>query len=194
MRSRFKVLGHPLHPILVVFPLALYPLALIGDIVFLAVFFIGGKVDPFWWSLAGWALLLGLVFQAQASLPGLIDWLNIPMSAPSKRTGTYHLITAIFLSILALASLLLRVFHNWGEAPSTLVFGAASGWAYVAIVLNVFLNLVAPFQGWLGGHLVYVHGIGVESSDKIDPVATVVDTEGDGEASPVTARRETSRA
>ena len=55
MRSRFKVLGHPVHPILVVFPLGLYPIALVADIIFLVLFFGFGTIDGFWWRMAFWS-------------------------------------------------------------------------------------------------------------------------------------------
>ena len=171
MRSRFKVLGHPAHPILVVFPLGLYPIALFCDIIFLALFFGFGTLDGFWWRMAFWSLIFGAVGTLMAALPGLIDYLNIPTDAPAKRTASFHLITSMFIVILTLSSIVLR---NWGDAPHTLNFGPTTSIFYIAILLNVFLNMLLPFQGWLGGHLVYAHGIGVESSDKIDPIATMV--------------------
>ena len=188
MRSRFKVLGHPLHPILIVFTLGLYPIALVADLVFVGMFFIGGKLDGFWWTMANWTLLFGLLGTLAAGLPGFVDWLNIPGDAPSKNPATFHLITSGFIITLTLASMALRGLHNGGAPPSTLNYGPDSGFAYVAIGLNLFMNILLGFQGWLGGHLVYVHGIGVESSDKIDPIATMVDAD-----TAADARREARR-
>src|SRR5690242_4129071 len=59
MRSRFKVLGHPLHPILIVFPLGLYPIALVCDLIFLGRFLWDGTIDGFWWGMALWSLIFG---------------------------------------------------------------------------------------------------------------------------------------
>jgi len=179
MRSRFKILGHPLHPMLVVFPLALYPIALICDFIFIGRWLWDGTMDGFWWSMAYWTLIFGLLMNLVGGLPGFIDWLNIPLDAPSKRPATYHMITAGFVIIVALGTILLR---DGGTPPRTLNFGANTSVFYVAIALNLFLNIILAFQGWLGGHLVYVHGLGVESSDKIDPIATQVNEEVSREA------------
>jgi uncharacterized membrane protein len=180
MRSRFKVLGHPLHPILIVFPLGLYPIALISDLIFIGRFLWDGTIDGFWWGMAFWTLIFGTLMTLGAALPGLIDWLNIPGDAPSKRPATFHLIIGVFFIVpLTLGSILLR---NWGTAPTTLNFGGGTSVFYVAIAINLFMNVLLGFQGWLGGHLVYVHGIGVESSDKIDPIATQVNEEVSREA------------
>ena len=187
MRSRFKVLGHPLHPILIVFPLGLYPIALVADIIFLVLYWGFGQIDGFWWRMSFWCLIFGAVMTLAAALPGFVDWLNIPGDAPSKRPATFHLIIGVFFIVpLTVASILLR---NWGDAPATFNYGASTSAFYIAIGLNLFMNLLLMFQGWLGGHLVYVHGIGVESSDKIDPIATQVNTETGS-----VARRESSRA
>ena len=178
MRSRFKVAGHPLHPVLVVFPLGLYPIALVCDIIFLAVYFIGGTIDGFWWRMAFWALIFGAIGTLMAALPGFIDWLNIPGDAPAKLPATWHMIVGgFFVVLLTLGSIALRAVNNWGEAPAKLDFGPDTSVYYIAIALNLFMNLVLAFQGWLGGELVYRHGLGVESSDKIDPITTVVNAE-----------------
>jgi uncharacterized membrane protein len=164
---------------LVVFPLGLYPIALICDLIFVGRFLWDGTVDGFWWGMAFWTLIFGLLMNAAGGLPGFVDWLNIPLDAPSKRPATYHMIIAGFVMTLVLASILLR---NWGTPPTTLNYEASTAAFYVAIALNLFMNIVLGFQGWLGGHLVYIHGLGVESSDKIDPIATQVNEEPSREA------------
>jgi uncharacterized membrane protein len=160
---------------LIVFPLGLYPIALICDFILIGRFLWDGKVDGFWWGMALWSLIFGALMTLAAALPGFVDWLNIPGGAPSKRPATFHLIIGVFFIVpLTIASILLR---NWGEAPATLNYGAGTSAFYVAILLNLFMNTLLAFQGWLGGHLVYAHGIGVESSDKIDPIATQVNAD-----------------
>ena len=161
MRSRFKVLGHPLHPILIVFPLGLYPIALVADIIFLVLYWGFGQIDGFWWRMGFWCLIFGAVMTLAAALPGFVDWLNIPGDAPSKRPATFHLIIGVFFIVpLTVASILLR---NWGDAPATFNYGASTSAFYIAIGLNLFMNLLLMFQGWLGGHLVYSLRLGIGS-------------------------------
>lgn len=175
MKSRFKVLGHPAHPTLVVFPLAFYPLAAVAEVVYLILIAVGyHNTDHllnfdvgFWWRAGFWMLLIGLLGHAAAALPGFIDWLNIPNAAPAKDKATFHLIIAIFLAGIAVMALLLL---NLGEPPAQLRFPEELA-LLVGVGLNLFNGFIlATYQGWLGGELVYRHGIGVERTDDIDPI------------------------
>ena len=92
MKSRFKVLGHPAHPILIVFPLAFYPVAAIAEVIYLLLLLFGWKPTDmllnfdvgFFWR-AGFVLqFVGLLGTLAAALPGFVDWLNIPNDAPAK--------------------------------------------------------------------------------------------------------------
>ena len=99
MRSRFKLLGHPAHPIMVVFPLAFYPLAAIAEVIYFVLILVGwhnaDKIltfdTAFFWRAGFLMLVVGWLGQMAASLPGLIDWLNIPNTAPAKDKATFHL-------------------------------------------------------------------------------------------------------
>lgn len=178
MKSRFKVLGHPAHPTLVVFPLAFYPLAAISEIIYLILWFFGFKnndsilgssFDPaFFWRAGFFMLLVGILGTLAAALPGFVDWLNIPNAAPAKDKATFHLIIGLLLAGLNVMALLLL---NWGTPPARLQFPDDLT-LMVGVGLNIFNGLMlATYQGWLGGELVYRHGIGVEQADDIDPIA-----------------------
>jgi uncharacterized membrane protein len=175
MKSRFKVLGHPAHPTQVVFPLAFYPQAAVAEVVYQIQRAVGySNTDyllnfdvGFWWRAGFWMLLIGLLGHAAAALPGFIDWLNIPNAAPAKDKATFHLIVAIFLAGIAVMALLLL---NLGEPPAQLRFPEELA-LLVGVGLNLFNGFIlATYQGWLGGELVYRHGIGVERTDDIDPI------------------------
>lgn len=182
MRSRFKLLGHPAHPIMVVFPLAFYPLAAIAEVVYIALVLFGWKnADKiltfdvgFFWQAGFLMLVVGWLGQMAAALPGLIDWLNIPNDAPAKDKATFHFIVAIIMGGISFMAILLL---NWGEPPASLKLPDN-----IPLLIGVFLNLVVGlmlvnYQGWLGGELVYRHGIGVEGSDNIDPIAVTPGSE-----------------
>ena len=122
MRSRFKLLGHPAHPIMVVFPLAFYPLAAIAEVVYIVLVLAGWhNADKiltfdvgFFWRAGFLMLVVGWLGQMAASLPGLIDWLNIPNDAPAKDKATFHFIVAIIMGGISFMAILLL---NWGEPP-----------------------------------------------------------------------------
>ncbi|MGI8586238.1 MAG: DUF2231 domain-containing protein [Chloroflexia bacterium] len=183
MKSRFKVLGHPAHPTLVVFPLAFYPLAAIALIVYLLLLAFGWTNGDhvlnfdvgFWWRASFWMLLIGLLGNLAAALPGLVDWLNIPNDAPAKDKATWHLIIALLLAGITVMSLLLL---NLGEPPARIIF-PNDLFILVGAGLAIFNGFIlATYQGWLGGELVYRHGIGVERTDDIDPIAVTPGSEG----------------
>src|SRR5687768_16170152 len=136
MESRAKLLGHPVHPMLIVFPLGLFISAVVFDLVrlwtgndtFAAVSF---------WNIAG-GILGGLL----AAVFGLIDWLAIPAATRAKRIGLLHGIGNVAVVALFALSLWLRALVP-GYVPSTAAFGLA--------VAGVALGGVT---GWLGGELV----------------------------------------
>jgi uncharacterized membrane protein len=167
---------------MVVFPLAFYPLAAVSEVIYLILrvlnFQNADKLltfdTAFFWRAGFFMLLVGLLGHGAAALPGIIDWLNIPNDAPSKDKATFHFIIAILLGGVATFALLLL---NWGEPPAQLKFPDD-----ISLLIGVFLNLVVGlmlvnYQGWLGGELVYKHGIGVEQTDDIDPIAVTPGSE-----------------
>ena len=72
MESRVKFLGHPIHPMLIVFPLGLLATAVIFDIIALA------RDVPFLFSVSFWMIAAGVLGGLIAAVFGLIDWLAIP--------------------------------------------------------------------------------------------------------------------
>src|SRR5262245_10851832 len=115
MKSRFKVFGHPLHPLLIVFPLAFYPLAGIAEVIYLLLLaFDWHPTDMLWnfdvgffWRTGFLLQIVGLFGTLAAALPGFIDWLNIPNDAPSKDKATFHLTTGLLVAGLTVMSVLL---------------------------------------------------------------------------------------
>jgi uncharacterized membrane protein len=176
MKSRFKVLGHPAHPILIVFPLAFYPLAAIAEVIYLVLLAFGWKPADmllnfdvgFFWRAGFLLQIVGLLGTLAAAVPGFVDWLNIPNDAPSKDKATFHLTTGLLVAGLTVMSVLLL---DWGAPPANLNFPDQLG-LIVGVGLSIFNGLIlVSYQGWLGGELVYRHGIGVERTDDIDPIA-----------------------
>ena len=85
MDSPAKLLGHPIHQMLIVFPLGLLGGSVIFDIIHM---FRGGD-----WSLAAWYMIgIGVITGLLAAVFGLIDWLAIPRGTRAKSVGAWHAI------------------------------------------------------------------------------------------------------
>ncbi len=143
MESRAKVLGHPVHPMLIVFPLGLLATAVIFDIIHLAS---GGLV----WSAAGFYMIgAGIIGGLVAALFGLIDWMAIPKKSRARVVGAWHGIGNVVVVLLFIGSFAWR----WSEP----IFPATG--AYILSFAGFCLALIT---GWLGGELVDRLGVGVD--------------------------------
>jgi uncharacterized membrane protein len=134
---------HPLHPALVHFPIACWSLAKAGDL--------GGLVltDSAWrWS--GMLLLAGIGFSLPAMLAGLLELVKLPEDSPAMRDVNRHMLMVMMALAFYTASLFLRLQGAHLTDPGAL-----------AIASSVLGFLCLGVAGWLGGKLVYGHGIGV---------------------------------
>ena len=144
MEARAKLLGHPIHQMLIPFPLGLLTIAIIFDVVRM----ITG--NPLWSTIAFWLIAAGIIGGLAAAIFGLIDWTGIPRGTRAKRIGTVHGIGNVVLVVLFVASWLLR--RDNPAQPETL-----------AIVLSLAGGGLSLVTGWLGGELVTRLSIGVDS-------------------------------
>lgn len=137
MESKIKILGHPVHPILIVFPLGLLTAAVIFDLIhYFSLFRISGEVG-FWMAVSG--IIGGLI----AAIFGLIDWLAIPPKTRAWKVGLYHGgINVIVVALFALSTY--TRLDNPGYSPAF--------WSLVLSAAGVALSLIG---GWLGGELVH---------------------------------------
>jgi uncharacterized membrane protein len=144
MESRVKVLGHPLHPMLVVVPLGSLIAAVIVDAVAVATTNQTLSVVGFW------NIAVGVVGGLLAAAFGLADWLNIPNKTRAKRIGLFH--GALNVAVTVTFALIWILRYGAADAmPSTALLAveiAAIGGSMVA--------------GWLGGELVDRLGVGVD--------------------------------
>src|SRR2546421_617843 len=84
MHSRAKLFGHPIHQMLIVFPLGLLAMAVVFDLLSI------GLHQPFWTEIAFWMIAAGIVTALLAAPFGFIDWLAIPSGTRAKRVGALH--------------------------------------------------------------------------------------------------------
>ena len=84
MESRIKVAGHPLHPMLIVFPLGLLATAVAFDIAALV------QANNDWFHISFWIMGAGILGGLLAALTGLADWVAIPRNTRAKAIGLWH--------------------------------------------------------------------------------------------------------
>lgn len=144
MESKAKAMGHPIHPMLIVFPLGLLSTAVIFDLIGLA------TDDPDWYKVSYYLLGAGILGGGVAAIFGLVDWLAIPNDTRAKRIGLMHAASNSVALILFIISWYLRYDGN-AEDPEAL-----------AIILSLIGAGMATLGGWLGGELVYRLGVGID--------------------------------
>lgn len=151
VRSTAAIYGHPIHPMLVPFPIAFLVGALATDLVFWA------TGNSFWAGFSMWLVAAGLVMGAIAAAFGLTDFLTIER-ARSGSTGWVHFLGNALALVLALVSLLLRV----GDPAAAVLPGG--------LVLSFIIVGVLLVTGWMGGELAYRYKIGVIEDTAARPV------------------------
>ncbi|MEW6737655.1 MAG: DUF2231 domain-containing protein [Acidobacteriota bacterium] len=159
MASPASVAKHPIHPMLIVFPIALWIFSLISDLIFFQ------TSNMFWNEMAFYTMAGGIIGALLAAIPGFIDWLSLT-DATAKRIGSVHMILNLLLVGLFAINLWLRTFR----APDD----------YLPVWLSGIGIVILAFSGWLGGELVYVLGVSVEPhlSDKTEKTTPVETPEG----------------
>jgi uncharacterized membrane protein len=149
MESRAKLLGHAIHPMLIVFPIGLFATALLFDLI--RVFKGGGE----WGEAAFYDIAVGIVGGLIAAVTGFIDWLGIPSGTRAKAVGLWHGGGNFVIVVLFVISWLLRLKDP--ASPPTL--------AFVLAIIGVGLALVTA---WLGGEMVERLRVGVDDGAGLD--------------------------
>ncbi len=150
MEARAKLFGHPIHQMLVVFPLGLLATALFFDLIALA----NGRHQALFTS-AYYMIAAGVVTGLLAAVFGLLDFLKIPAGTRAKRIGRLHGGGNVVVVVLFAASWWLRR-------------GAPADPPMLAIVLAAGGSALATITGWLGGELVDRLGVGVDDGAHLD--------------------------
>jgi uncharacterized membrane protein len=137
--------GHPLHPPLTDATIGIYTAATAFGV--LSVLGVSEhNTATAWWL----ALVVGLVVTGATALTGLIDWLGITWGSPLWRTATLHLFSMLTATVFFL---LAAIFGHGGYVDGEVTAGSL----ILTLVGFGFLTL----GGWLGGTVVFVHGMRV---------------------------------
>ena len=145
--SAIAVAGHPIHAMMVTFPIALVISTLGCDI------FYWYTADPFWTRAALWASGFAFWLGIAASTACTAELLLVPGIRKRAASWTHAVAAVTMLSIAGM---------NWGvriEDAETVVLPLGLGLSALA---SVFVGIA----GWHGGKLVFDHGIGIMVSSK----------------------------
>ncbi len=149
MESRAKILGHAIHPLLIVFPLGLLSTAVLFDIVAMVL------NDPALANVAYWMIAAGIIGGILAAPFGWIDWFAIPANTRAKSVGLWHGLINVGVLLLFIISWWMR--RDVPEAPGMM-----------ALILSWVAIGLALVSGWLGGELVERLGVGVDPNAHLD--------------------------
>lgn len=143
-----RLFGHPVHPMLVAFPVALLALTPIWDGLAWAQVMADGRVLGYFCELAG------LIAGGLAAVTGFADFMKIPQSrAQTAKVALTH--AGLALTVVSLFGVAFALRGGRMGTPGPLVLG-----------LEVAGALGLAATGWLGGHLVFQHGVGVDQPTK----------------------------
>src|SRR5205809_946058 len=146
-RSTAKIADHPIHPMLIPFPIVCFVGTFVTDIVYTR------NHDAGWATASHWLLAIGLVMAALAAVAGLTDYLG---DERLRRLGDAlkHMLANVTAVVLELVNLLLRL-KDPGFIDST------------GIYISGIVVLILLYSGWKGGDLVYRHGVGVHDTSNL---------------------------
>lgn len=147
--SYVAVAGHPIHPMLITFPVAYLLAALASDVGY------WWTSDPFWARLSLWATGGGLLLGLLAALAGMLDFLLVK-EIRRHVTSWSHFLMAVMMLAMAAANWWLRV-------PD-----AEAGVMPWGIVLSAATALALSVAGWLGGKLVFEHKVGTGEEEDLE--------------------------
>lgn len=149
MASPASFNGHPIHPMIIPFPIALWVFSVVADIIYL------WRGNPIWkdW-IAFYALLGGILGAALAAVPGVIDWLSITDRSVVKIANWHARLNVIALLVFA-GSFYLRTVSG-----GRIVSGSHT----IPFALSLLGIVLITISGWLGGEMVFKHGVAVDTT------------------------------
>jgi uncharacterized membrane protein len=140
-----RFLGHPIHPMLVHFPIAFWTVAMLAYMSAAA-----GVGDPAH-TTARFANAAALAMAALAMLAGLVELRSIDSRSAAMNLATRHMMVMATVWICFLFALMVPVFPDLDRSTARFAATALAGAG----------SLLMAVGGWLGGQLVYRHGVGV---------------------------------
>ncbi len=145
--SSVAILGHPIHPVVVTFPVAFLSGAAGTDIGYWL------TQDEFWARASLWLIGVGLLAGIVAAIVGMFDFVRIPR-VRRRRAGWAHMGLNVAALALTIGNFLLRFF-----ASESIILP-------IGLVLSCTVALLLSIGGWYGGELSFRHKVGVVGSSE----------------------------
>ena len=147
MASKASIGGHPIHPMLIPFPIGLLVFSLVADVIYL------WRGNPVWESyIAFYTLLGGIIGAATAAIFGLIDWATLTDRAAVKIANWHARVNVIGLVIFIIS------FYLRTTSGSKLIVNLPM----LPFILSLIGVVGLAIAGYLGGELVFRHGVAVD--------------------------------
>ena len=168
MLTKARIAGHPIHPALVAFPIAFYTATVVALLVHV------GTHDPFWYRVAMWTDIAGVVMAIAAAIPGAIDLFTLPKQSRARVTGLRHAgFNVLALVLFAIGAVILwRNFHGVPDDAGVLRLDDTA-----PLVLGIVGLLSTITAGMLGWALVQTHHVGIRPTRQgsVRPVEEIDD-------------------
>ncbi len=141
-RSTASIAGHPIHPMLIPFPIAFFVATFVCDLVF------WGTRNPSWFDATLWLLGAGVIMAALAAVAGLTDVLG-DARVRALSTAWWHAGGNVLVVLVEIVNFFLR----YGQGSSAVL--------PTGIILSAIVVAALLFTGWKGWELVYRGRVGV---------------------------------
>ena len=148
MKSKASIAGHPVHPMIIPFPLALWTTSFVVDVLF---YFLR---HPTLLIISKFMIGAGCLGAVAAAIPGIIDWLAIE-NGEVKKAANWH----ARLNIAALVVFAISFFLRLGSYSE--IVGRK---LTIPFLLSLVGMILISISGWLGGELVFRYGVGQRDS------------------------------
>lgn len=143
MRTPANIAGHPIHPMLVTIPIGLWIFSLVADLIGMR-----SANAATWSTVALYCMVGGVIGALAAAVPGLVDLLSLK-GKPVQQTAIVHM--SINLAVVVLFAV-----NAWTRLNHSVTGG-------VSLALSVIGVAMLAVSGWLGGKMVYLAGVGVDT-------------------------------
>jgi len=142
IHSTARIAMHPIHPMLVPFPIVCFVGTLLSDVAYWR------TAETMWANFSAWLVTIGVIMGFLAAIAGAVDFIGNRL-VRAQRPAWPHVIGNIVVLILATFNMLVHSRDGWTSIVPT------------GLILSALVVLTLLFTGWMGWAMVYRHRVGV---------------------------------